>query len=160
MVKNLSSRSSVIFDHSEESNNSMILTWTVHPLVDRPLRSLLLIVILSTILAAVYLAYKSPFWVILSGMLLFVSLFGYFVPTSYELSEQGVQVKRGPNKYFLPWSRFRSYCFDSRGVLLSPFTEPNRLENFRGNYILIRQDRREEVREFLRKQFNEMEEVS
>lgn len=32
-------------------------------------------------------------------------------------------------------SMFRSFYPDKRGVLLSPFTRPSRLENFRGVYV-------------------------
>ena len=47
------------------------------------------------------------------------------------------------------WKVYRSYYVDKNGVLLSPFTEPTRLENFRGLYIMFNNNR-DEVASFIK----------
>ena len=76
-----------------------------------------------------------PFFGILAVVILGVSLLPYFLPTDYVLYVGGLEsVFLRVHRRFT-WSQFRSYYPDKNGVLLSPFTRPSRLENFRGFYL-------------------------
>jgi hypothetical protein len=102
------------------------------------------VVLLMLILLVVYLAFGHVGWVVLSALLLLGSLNSFFLPTTYTLSNEGITVKRVFGTTQRDWAAFRSYRMDSRGVLLSPFSQPSRLEGFRGVYLQF-QDNREEV---------------
>jgi len=135
------------------------ILWRVHPLTENAWRSIALISVLLIVLAGVFLVLKHPFWVFLSAVLLGIHLRSFFLPTTYLLTNEGLEVIRLVGSYCASWSHYRSFCVDKNGVLLSPFAKPNRLENFRGNFILVPKDWREDVIAFLRKHLDEMEKV-
>ena len=80
-----------------------------------------------------------PLYGLFFGLMAFVilagSLFPFFLPTDYVLYAGGLEsIFLGVHRRFT-WDQFRSYYPDKNGVLLSPFTHPSRLENFRGTYL-------------------------
>lgn len=125
------------------------LSWTVHPLWDHGVRTVLLAAVLILVLALVRLTYPEPIWTILAAVVLFASLARYFFPTTYRLTQEGVEMTFLGMKRLRPWSEIRSYYPGPTGLLLSPFPKPHRLENFRGHYLLFG-SHREEVTEFVR----------
>ena len=130
-----------------------LLEWRVHPLLDNRVRTALLAGVLVLVLAMVRLSYPEPTWIILAAVLLVGSLARYFFPTSYRLSEEGVEITFLGLRRIRPWSDFRSCHVGRTGVLLSPFPKPHRLEGFRGHYLLLG-SRREEVIDFVRAHVN------
>lgn len=124
-------------------------TWKVHPLWDHRVRSALLVGVLVLVLGLVRLSYPEPVWTVLAALLLLGSLTRYLFPTAYRLGPEGLEVSFLGRRKSWPWSHFRSYYVGRTGILLSPFPEPHRLENFRGHYLLFG-PRREEVVDFVR----------
>ena len=72
------------------------------------------------------------------GLFLLFSLRDYFLPTTYAWDEDGVHIRQLGLKQTFLWSRFRSYCLDRNGILLSPFRRKHPLDNFRGIFLPIR----------------------
>lgn len=125
------------------------LNWKVHPFVEQTNRSIVLLLVLAGVLLLVGLNFPNPVWILLSAVLLFGSLTKYFLPTTYQFSRQGVEISFLGFKKFRAWDQFQSFHIGPTGVLLSPFKEPHRLENFRGEFVLFGSNR-EEVIEFVR----------
>ncbi|MBI5867537.1 MAG: hypothetical protein HZB43_04485 [candidate division Zixibacteria bacterium] len=76
-----------------------------------------------------------PFFGLLAVIILGGSMAPYFLPTDYTFYAGGVESRFiGVNRRFT-WEQFRSFYRDRNGVLLSPFPQPSRLENFRGIYL-------------------------
>ena len=124
------------------------IAWSTLPFVERPLTSVGVIVLLGLILTGVYFWFHSPYWVVIAGIMLFLSLSAYFVPTSYELYDDHIVIKRFLTTQKRNWADFKKVYRDRNGAFLSPFDSPNRLENFRGVFLRI-PERRDEVRRFL-----------
>lgn len=118
-----------------------VVEWTCHPVRRRPLVSLVVTVFVILIGMIVYMATSSNTFTVLALVILYASLAKFYFPTRYRFSGKGIQVKTTTQKLFKPWSMFRSFYPDKNGVLLSPFTRPTRLENFRGMYILFADNR-------------------
>ena len=111
------------------------LTWKVHPLRENWMRSALLLLFLLLLFLGIYGLFQSVFVSLLSAIFVTGSLYKYFVPFRYELYEHQLIVTAPFYRLTKPWSGFRSLYVDKNGVLLSPFTKPSRLENFRGVYV-------------------------
>lgn len=111
------------------------LTWEVHPLRENWMRSALLLLFLLLLFSGIYWLFQSVFVALLSTIFVTGSLYKYFVPFRYELYEDQLIVTAPFYRLTKPWSGFRSLYVDKNGVLLSPFTKPSRLENFRGVYV-------------------------
>ena len=121
------------------------IEWAVHLLKENVLKSTLLILFLILICIAVYLAFQIPFYAFLSVVILFGSLNTFFLPVKYSLYPDKVMIYFPFSKRSKPWTDFKSYYIDKRGILLSPFPNPSRLENYRGIYIRFGNNKAEVV---------------
>ncbi len=124
--------------------------WTVHPLRDNWIRTLLLAIFLALVFALIYLSFQSIAVTILSAACLVCSLYRYFIPARYEFYDDRVVVVSFSRRVEKPWTDFRSFYADRNGVLLSPFARPSRLENFRGLYVRFGGGKRDEILDFIR----------
>ena len=113
-----------------------LITWRVHPAKRSLTKAILvsLVILLLTYFSSWYAG--KPFGA-LAFILLMGSLWPFFVPTKYRITSWGVEQIRWPVRQKRPWSHFRRYEVDARGILLSPFISPSRLDSFRGMYLLI-----------------------
>jgi len=111
------------------------MEWVVHPLKENILKSTCLILVLLLLCVAIYLAFQVPFYAFLSAVILFSSLNTFFLPVRYALYTDKVTIYFPFSKRSKPWTDFKSYYIDKKGILLSPFPKPSRLENFRGMYM-------------------------
>ncbi|MBN2209231.1 MAG: hypothetical protein JW759_08040 [Candidatus Coatesbacteria bacterium] len=124
------------------------IAWSTLPLIERPLTSVAVVILLALILMGVYFWFDSFYWVIMAGIMLFLSLSAYFVPTCYELHDEHIVIKRFMTTQTKKWADFKRVYRDRNGAFLSPFDCPNRLENFRGVFLRIPKQR-DEVFRFL-----------
>ncbi len=132
------------------------LSWISHPARIRRTAAILVLLFMHAVFVVVYLATDSFFMVILAGVIFMGTLSTFFFPTRYEISKDRIKVKYLVNKVEKEMRHFRSFYPDKNGVLLSPFTRPSRLENFRGLYVRYHLNK-EEVDSFITKIFEERE---
>jgi hypothetical protein len=122
-----------------------VLCWSVLPAARSRKKTWGLLIFLGCLLPAITLLY-GLFGLFLAVLLLSLSLLPFFFRTRYEMNEDGIIVKKPYSRLRKDWSHFRSFYPDKSGVLLSPFSKPSRLENFRGVYILLGENRDEILR--------------
>jgi hypothetical protein len=126
-------------------NGETVLSWSTHPVMKKPLVSILVALFLFIIWALVYLATLNLFFVAFSVVIMLGSLSSFFLPTYYELDNDKIKVRFFFTIKEKKWGMFRSFYVDKNGLLLSPFEKPSRLENFRGIYIRFNQNKDEVV---------------
>ena len=80
------------------------------------------------------------FYGFLSAILLPLSVSKYFVTMTFELDEAGIKTQTVFFKKQRPWSYYARYRADRTGVFLSPFSDPSRLDSFRGDYLYLSKD--------------------
>lgn len=119
----------------EQDPTGSTLEWSVHPVKENLRISLLVILFLVAVWVGTYIAFHDAIWVILAILFLGGSLLPFFTVTSYRMDDSGVTIRRPLTKVVREWARVRSFYPDRKGVLLSPFARPSRLENFRGVYV-------------------------
>jgi len=124
-----------------------ILKWKSWPLVERPWASLILILFLLILSLLLYyiavISWQQPFYYILGMLLVLGNLLPYFILTEYELYEDRVQVRYLFLKVSRPFSDFGCFYEDKRGIMLSTFTAPRRLDAFRGLSLRFSADKKE-----------------
>jgi hypothetical protein len=131
-----------------QSEPGETLEWSVFPCKENMRRSVVVIVIIIACGIVVYVAFKDVFLGVLSVLILFASLHTYFTRTRYRLDRDGVVIRTSLAKTVKKWSDFKRYYADRRGVTLSPFAKPSRLEPFRSVRLLYK-DNRDDVVEFV-----------
>ena len=113
------------------------LEWTVHPVKRRPLVSLAVSIFVILVAVCVYTWMESHWFTILALLIMLGSLAKFYFPTHYRLTDRSVTVKTTTQTLVKEWKLYRSCYPDKKGILLSPFVQPSRLENFRGLYIMF-----------------------
>ena len=127
------------------------MCWVSLPAQHAPWKGLVLALVVAATAAAVFLGTQSPGWTLLSVILLLVGVHDFLLPTTYQLSEEGVSSRILWYRQHKPWSSCRSYWVDAHGVLLSPFPERSRLESHRGLYLRFAGADRQAVVRFVRR---------
>ena len=92
-------------------------------------------------------------------IILFFSLATFFLPTSYTIVEGKVKIKYLFTNKDRNMTAFRAVYPGQKGVLLSPYLSPTRLENFRGFYLRYGSDNKQEVDQFLNDYINWINEM-
>ena len=132
-----------------QDSNAVGMEWTVHPIKRNWKVSAGVVLFLVILCAAVYFSFNSVAFSLISVAILFGSLAPFFLPTTYILRDDCIIVRTLLRRFSKRWDSFESYYTDRNGVLLSPFSSPSRLENFRGVYIRFSHNKAEVV-EFIR----------
>jgi hypothetical protein len=132
-------------EHTEQSPEVAereLLRWRSVP-ARRKMGRTMWVTVLILGLPVVLVVWYGPFYGLLGLLILGGSLLSFFLPTDFVLTDRavlrrylGVDQKRA-------WTEFRSFYPDNNGVLLSPFPQPSRLENFRGMYLRFEGNRDE-----------------
>lgn len=135
-----------------------IYEWVSFPARERVKTTVILTAFLILLFLGIWFTFKSFLILLLSIVILSVSLWSYYTPKWYKLNGEGVEVRTLITKRFKPWNYFHSYYWDKRGVQLSTFTYPSRLDPFRGLSLMFGGDNREEVIEFIGKYLDVAEE--
>ena len=142
--------------------SSKTLTWRVHPFASKGPKSVIAI-------AAVLGMGGLGYWAFVdlgiemgvlfgagASVVLFVALHKFFLPTTYVLSKDSIEVKRLFRSITADWERFRSFNNDDAGVLLSPYDSPTRKAMFRSLFLMFDDSRKEEILDYLRRRLRDV----
>jgi hypothetical protein len=115
------------------------LEWSVFPFTENLRKSAMVVLIIAGAGIVVHVAFKDVFLTLLSVVILLVSLHTFFTRTAYRLDDKGgIRTSKA-------WSAFKRYQADAKGVTLSPFAKPSRLDPFRSVRLLFGGNRDEVV---------------
>jgi energy-coupling factor transporter transmembrane protein EcfT len=125
------------------------LQWKSHPARERPLATLFVVIFILIIFYFVYDISDNFLMVVMAFFIFLLALTTFFFPTTYTVDERKVTIKYLFTLKERNISAFRSVYPGQRGILLSPFMVPTRLENFRGFYLRYGKDNKEEIDKIL-----------
>ena len=125
-------------------------------MVEEPVRNLIVAAFLILTAVALWLATRNGYWVVLGVVVLLAAVRQWFLPTRYRVDDQGAQMQLLFYRRRQDWSRIKRASANRRGVLLSPFPFPSRLEAFRGMYLRF-SGNRDEVMRFIEARINKKE---
>jgi len=118
-----------------------LLEWTTHPMKRRPVAATLVTLFITLCAVLAWYATEMLWFGVLALIVLVASLAKFYLPTKFKLTDKAVSIKTTATTVRKEWKHFRSFYADKNGVLLSPFVEPSRLENFRGMYLIFNENR-------------------
>ncbi|MGQ9701246.1 MAG: hypothetical protein ACUVQT_02170 [bacterium] len=128
------------------------MNWRVHPAKANITKTVVSLVFLCIFLLLVIVIYGIP-WALLGIIFLFVSLYSYYFPTTYQITEDKVIIKTIFTTTKRNLSEFKKVYFGKNGILLSPFKHKTFLNNFRGVFLLLPEDR-EEIIKYFKERYN------
>lgn len=114
---------------------------------EKPLRSAAVILFLMVVVWAIASSFGTA-WIFISTVILLLYLAGFFFPTRYLMEAESVSARGLLTRKKRDWSGLKKYYVGKKGVHLSPYSRPSKLESFRGIYILFG-GKREEILHFI-----------
>jgi hypothetical protein len=137
---------------SPEAARANPVEWSVWPLKENWLRSLVVILFLAAVVWTL-VTWFGPQWILPSIFILILFLSGFFLPTFYRLDSEQVSVRGLITRRKRRWAHLKKSYPGKKGVHLSPTERPSRLENLRGLYLPFGPDpsgeRRRRVLDFI-----------
>ena len=112
------------------------LSWTVHRARETPIRTAVAAVFILAFVAFSWVVF-GPLLGILAVVVLFLALNTYFLPITYTFTEKGIEVDKRFFTARYEWKQFRRWLRTSGGIVISPFSRKNYLDNFRGVHLLL-----------------------
>ena len=132
-----------------------MIAWRVWPLKRSPGRGALTALLLAGTWYGVWdWTEGDPWLTALAVVVLSLAVVPFFIPTSYRLSGNGVEIHRPWRTWRRPWSDFRGVRADRNVVVLSPWKNRSWLDGFRGETLLF-EDNRQEVLPYVEKMVGE-----
>jgi len=126
-----------------------VIKWKSWPFIERPFTSFFLVVFLAALALFVYwlavINWHQPIYYVLGMLLILGSLLPYFIRTDYEMYEDKYIIRYLFLKISRPYSDFGCFYLDKRGIMLSTFKMPRRLDPFRGQSLRFSADGKERV---------------
>jgi hypothetical protein len=110
-----------------------------------PVRAVLAVAFVVLMAGTIQALFRTTYFTIVAVLLVWGQIAGFFLPTRFSLTGDGVSVRGLVSRREKDWSEFRSHYVDKEGVLLSPFIERSRLERFRGVSLQFHGNRDEVV---------------
>jgi hypothetical protein len=107
------------------------IAWRVHPAKERPGLGALVLGLVVVLSGVIGWWMKGPYWSAFAFGVLFLSLEAFFLPSRFELGQEGVVVRKPFSQASRPWDQFRRVVFDPLGVTLSPFRRRHWLDPYR-----------------------------
>ena len=132
---------------NNETTQEPLLKWTSHPLRDFPLSSSILIAFIIIIAFSLWriavIDWEMPFFYYLFVSIFVLSFTPYFIPTTYEFHDDKIVIYYWFYRMEKQYSDYGCYYFDKKGVMLSTFKMPRRLDPFRGLNIRFSKTKKE-----------------
>lgn len=116
------------------------------------MRSAVVILFLAAVVWAIS-SWSGAAWAFLSAIILLGSLASFFFPTHYRLGPETVSARGLLSRKKRTWSGLKKSYVGKKGVHLSPYSRPSRLESFRGIYLPF-SGKREEILHFIGEKMN------
>ena len=118
------------------------LSWTVHRARETPTKTVVAAIFILSFVAFSWLVF-GPMLGISAVVVLFLALNTYFLPVTYTLADKGIEVDKRLFTARYEWKQFRRWFRTSGGIVISPFSRKNYLDNFRGVHLLLPAEQRD-----------------
>lgn len=117
-------------------NDKPLLSWTSHPLLDYPGKSIILFIFIIVLAVSLWriavIDWEMPLFYYLGLLIFLISLAPYFIPTRYEFWDDKIVIYYWLVRVERRYSDYKSFYKDKKGVMLSTFKMHRRLDAFRG----------------------------
>jgi hypothetical protein len=117
------------------------LIWRVHPFRERYCAACSAV---SVLLAMAWLAaelMQSLWWAVIAFLLLAASLKSFFLPSEFQIDDDGVTVRSLFKVSRLRWLEIRRFLHDKHGGFLSTRSKSSFFDSFRGIHLLFGENR-------------------
>ena len=115
------------------------LSWTVHRARETPRKTVLVSVFILAFIVFTFAVFGFLL-ALLAALVLFLALNTYFLPVTTTFTGTGIEIDKRLYRASYQWKQFRRWFRTTGGVVVSPFSRRNYLDNFRGVHLLLPDD--------------------
>lgn len=112
-------------------------SWVAHPAREQPGRLMVAVIWIAATMLVVFATTNSVFWAALTIVMLVFALNRFFVPSAFELDEQGITARYPLRTRRYEWREIRRFAHDDDGGYLSTRAVPSHLDAHRGMHLLF-----------------------
>jgi hypothetical protein len=112
------------------------ITWKIHKAKENLTKTIFASLFLLFVIL-IFLFFYGLLWAFIAILIFFISLNSFFLPITYTMTDKAIVIDKKIYKYEREWQTFRKYYLTSNGLILSPFSRRNFLDNFRGLHLLL-----------------------
>ncbi|MCD4784392.1 MAG: hypothetical protein K8T10_11280 [Candidatus Eremiobacteraeota bacterium] len=139
-----------------KEGEKILLEITQHPFKRKWYISVLVILLILILSALSYTIIPNPLMPVFVLIFFIVSMTSFFLPSLYTFTEEKIVINRIIYCKAYPWTRFRSYRTDKNGVYLSPISDSERFDRFRGIFMVMDKDSRKKALPILEEYIGEI----
>ncbi len=129
------------------------MKWQTHPAKENITKTILSIAFIFIFVILIAIFYNL-YWALLGLFFLLASLYSYYFPTTYEITDEEIIIKTIFTTQKRKLREFKKLYTGKNGILLSPFKHKTFLNNFRGVFLLLPKENNE-ILNFIKDKFNE-----
>lgn len=115
-----------------ESSAVEPITWSVHPLRERPLAGVLAVLAVVALAGAVQLFAESRVWGVVAALVLCLALRRFFFASRFEIAASGVRAQWFLGGRFLELAEIRRVVIGTDAAWVSPYRTPQPRDRSRG----------------------------
>jgi len=121
------------------------IAWKIHKAKENPTKTIIASAFLLFVILFFLFVYDL-LWALIAILIFFIALNSFFLPVTYTMTDKAIMVDKKIYKYQREWQIFRKYYLTGNGLILSPFSRRNFLDNFRGLHLLLPKDKDEIIK--------------
>lgn len=129
------------------------MNWISFPFMENKIKGIIVLLFILALSLGVFFLI-SKFLSFFTFIVLIASVIPYYSPTYYSINEDGIKITHLGIKREKKWKEIKKCYVEKNGIFLSPFETNTRLENYRGIYVRVNKDLKEEVIKFLKDKTN------
>lgn len=123
-----------------DRTDSTLYSWQVHPARERGGTALLTAGFIALVAWLVIELMEQPAWGVFAVIVLGAGCNRFFLPTKYQLDEEGISARYPLRTVRYEWTELRRFLYDSTGGFLSPRVRRSLLDEYRGISLLFPED--------------------
>lgn len=133
----------------------MNVSWTEHPAKKRKKELFLVSIFLFVLYYTVY-DITGKIYLGIAVLFTILPLSGFFFKTSYIIDDNGIKIKHFYTKY-RKWKEFRGIEVGKNGIFLRTMIKENFVDNYRGLFIQLTIENKNEIINFIKEKINDRE---
>ena len=129
---------------NNHTDSPVLLSWTIHMARRNPSRAVSVIILILICAYFIHFTMEDIFFTLISFFVLMIMVLPYYLPTTYTLSDEGIEKKMLFSTQKRSWSEFNRYSVDKNNIKLFTMKKESRLDNYR-SLLLICNKNKDEV---------------
>jgi|GEM_PF-1085269 len=130
---------------TDVKNTHQLLSWKIHMAKRNPTRAVAVLILIFICAYFIHFTMEDLFFTIVALFVLLIMVLPYYLPTSFILTDEGVEKNMLFSKQKRSWSEFSRYSVEKNVIKLFTMKKESRLDNYRSLLIICNKNKDEVI---------------